>query len=60
MYKRQFKYGAPADAGLLFDVRCLPNPYYVLELKDKTGLDSEVYDYVSVSYTHLDVYKRQE
>ncbi len=41
-----FKYGAPADADLLFDVRCLPNPYYVLELKDKTGLDSEVYDYV--------------
>lgn len=41
-----FKYGAPADADLIFDVRCLPNPYYILELKAKTGLDHEVYEYV--------------
>lgn len=41
-----FKYGAPADADLVFDVRCLPNPFYLDELKQKTGLDREVSDYV--------------
>ena len=41
-----FKYGLPQEADIVFDVRCLPNPFYVPELK-------------AVSYTHLDVYKRQ-
>lgn len=41
-----FKYGAPGEADLVFDVRCLPNPFYVPELKQKTGLDKEVRDYV--------------
>ncbi len=41
-----FKYGAPGEADLVFDVRCLPNPFYIPELKEKTGLDSEVRDYV--------------
>lgn len=41
-----FKYGSPADADLVFDVRCLPNPFYVPELRDKTGLNEPVYDYV--------------
>ncbi len=41
-----FKYGIPADADLVFDVRFLPNPYYVEELKAKTGNDKEVSDYV--------------
>lgn len=41
-----FKYGVPGEADLVFDVRCLPNPFYVLELKHKTGLDKEVRDYV--------------
>ena len=41
-----FKYGSPKDSDLLFDVRCLPNPFYVPELKPKTGLQSEVFDYV--------------
>ena len=41
-----FKYGAASEADLVFDVRCLPNPYYIDTLKDKTGLDREVYDYV--------------
>ncbi len=41
-----FKYGIPADADLVFDVRCLPNPYYIPELKNLTGLDQEVHDYV--------------
>ena len=41
-----FKHGLPPDADLLFDVRCLPNPFYVPELRDKTGLDDEVRGYV--------------
>ncbi len=36
-----FKYGIPADADLVFDVRFLPNPYYVDELRPLTGLDDE-------------------
>ena len=44
-----FKYGQPEDAQLQFDVRCLPNPFYVEELKEKTGLDQEVRDYVMAS-----------
>lgn len=41
-----FKHGIPADVDLVFDVRFLPNPYYVDELKHKTGNDKEVQDYV--------------
>lgn len=41
-----FKYGNAKDADLLFDVRCLPNPFYIPHLKHKTGLDDDVYDYV--------------
>ena len=41
-----FKYGLPLDADLVFDVRCFANPFYVDELKDKTGNDKEVRDYV--------------
>ena len=41
-----FKFGIPPEADLVLDVRCLPNPFYVPELKHKTGMDSEVYDYV--------------
>ncbi len=41
-----FKYGAPNEADLLFDVRCLPNPFYIPELKHFTGEDAEVSDYV--------------
>lgn len=41
-----FKYGIPADADLVFDVRFLPNPFYIEELKYKTGNDPEVQDYV--------------
>ena len=44
-----FKYGIPADADLVFDVRFLPNPYYVEELKHQTGNDKPVYDYVMKS-----------
>jgi UPF0042 nucleotide-binding protein len=41
-----FKYGIPIDADLIFDVRFLPNPHYVEQLRPKTGLEPEVYDYV--------------
>ena len=41
-----FKYGLPADADLVFDVRCFPNPFYIDELKEKTGNDRAVQDYV--------------
>ena len=41
-----FKYGIPADADLVFDVRFLPNPFYIDQLKEKTGNDSEVQQYV--------------
>lgn len=41
-----FKYGIPMEADLIFDVRCLPNPFYVPELKPLTGLDEAVVDYV--------------
>jgi UPF0042 nucleotide-binding protein len=42
-----FKYGNPADVDLLFDVRFLPNPYFVPELKEQTGLSTPVRDFVS-------------
>lgn len=41
-----FKYGIPSDADLVFDVRFLPNPYYIEEFRPKSGNDSEVRDYV--------------
>lgn len=46
-----FKYGIPMDSDLVFDVRFLPNPYYVEELRPKTGNDKEVNDYVMNSKT---------
>lgn len=41
-----FKYGYPAEADIMLDVRCLPNPYYVEELRPLTGMDKAVQDYV--------------
>ncbi len=41
-----FKYGIPADSDLVFDVRFLPNPYYVEGLRAKSGNDKEIQDYV--------------
>ncbi|MBL5887613.1 RNase adapter RapZ [Heyndrickxia sporothermodurans] len=41
-----FKHGIPIDADLVFDVRFLPNPFYIENMRPKTGLDQEVYDYV--------------
>jgi UPF0042 nucleotide-binding protein len=54
-----FKHGSPGDADLTFDVRFLPNPHYESELRDLTGLDTAVEDYVETSdgisefYDHL-------
>jgi len=41
-----FKHGLPIETDLLFDVRFLPNPFYIKELADKTGLDDQVKDYI--------------
>lgn len=41
-----FKYGTPRDADLMFDVRFLPNPYYIPELRPLTGLDRAVFEFV--------------
>lgn len=48
-----FKHGIPADADLVFDVRFLPNPFYIDDLKKKTGNDKEVQDYV-MSFTEAE------
>lgn len=54
-----FKYGLPLDADLVFDVRFLPNPYYQVELRNLTGLDEPVFQYVMAAeeseafYQHL-------
>lgn len=41
-----FKHGIPIDADFVLDVRCLPNPYWIESMRDKTGLDQELKDYV--------------
>lgn len=46
-----FKHGVPTDAEMVFDMRFLPNPFYIPELKPKTGLDKPVSDYVLTPQT---------
>lgn len=41
-----FKYGIPSDSDLVFDVRFIPNPYYIPEMREQTGNDAEVQHYV--------------
>ena len=53
-----YKNGVPIDADLVFDVRCLPNPYYVDALRHKTGLDKEVRDYVFSSPVSEELFSR--
>jgi UPF0042 nucleotide-binding protein len=53
-----FKHGTPRDADLLFDVRFLPNPHYEKELRDLTGLDQPVKDYVVASDGLAEFYER--
>lgn len=53
-----FKYGADSEADMVFDVRCLPNPFYVDDLKDKTGIDKEIKDYVMSFPESVEFHKR--
>ena len=53
-----FKYGIPQDADLVFDVRFLPNPYYKEELKEKSGNDPEVVDYIDSFPISAEFYKK--
>jgi RNase adapter protein RapZ len=53
-----YKHGSPRDADLAFDVRFLPNPHYESELRDLTGRDPEVIDYVENSDGLHDFYER--
>ena len=53
-----FKYGVPDEADLVFDVRFLPNPFYVPELKTKTGEDAAVRDYVMNSEVSVQFRKK--
>ena len=46
-YSFGFKHGAPPDADLIFDVRCLPNPYWINQLRQYTGLDEPVIEFLS-------------
>ncbi len=55
-----YKYGLGADFDLVFDVRCLPNPFYVDELKAKTGADKEVQDFVMSHESSKQLMKRIE
>lgn len=52
-----FKYGLPLDADIVMDVRFLPNPYYIPELKHLTGNDKAVQDYVMNHQVSQDFYK---
>ena len=53
-----FKHGIPTEADLVFDVRFLPNPYYVAELRPLTGLDEGVRDYALSSPQSQDFLKK--
>jgi len=51
-----FKYGMPPEADMVLDVRFLPNPYFVAELKEKTGLEPEVADFVLRNETNREFF----
>ena len=55
-----FKYGLPQEADLVLDVRCLPNPFYVPELKNLTGMDQPVVDYVMAAPESQELLRRYE
>ena len=55
-----FKYGIPIEADLVFDVRFLPNPYYMTELRDQTGLDESVRNFVFGYQQSLDFLSKIE
>jgi UPF0042 nucleotide-binding protein len=51
-----FKNGIPADADFVFDMRCLPNPYWTVELRGLTGRDKEVSDFLDAQDTFVEMY----
>lgn len=53
-----YKYGVPIDSDLMFDVRFIPNPYYIEELKEKNGCDKEVKDYVLLQEESKEFYDK--
>ena len=53
-----FKHGIPSDCDLMFDVRFLPNPYYIEDLRPKTGDDKDVRDYVMNSKISEEFYEK--
>ena len=52
-----FKNGIPADADFVFDMRCLPNPYWTLELRGLTGRDKEVSEFLDAQPAFVNMYK---
>jgi UPF0042 nucleotide-binding protein len=55
-----FKYGVPADADLVFDVRCLPNPHFVRALRQRTGRDRAVVAFMEREESTLEFIGRLE
>lgn len=53
-----FKYGVSTEADLVFDVRCLPNPYYIEELRKHTGIEKSVQDYVMNSEQSQELFQK--
>ena len=53
-----YKYGIPTDSDLMFDVRFIPNPYYIEKLRDMNGYDEEVKDYVLSQKESKDFYSK--
>ena len=52
-----FKNGIPADADFVFDLRCLPNPYWTVELRGLTGRDAEVTDFLDAQSLFITMYE---
>lgn len=52
-----FKHRIPADADFVFDMRCLPNPYWSVELRGRTGLDSEVIEFLDADETFSEMFE---
>ncbi len=52
-----FKYGIPADADFVFDLRSLPNPYWTLELRGLTGMDAEVREFLDAQESYTAMYE---
>lgn len=53
-----FKHGTPPGADFIFDVRCLPNPHWVAELREKTGLDAEVIEFLEQEQAVQEMYQQ--